>query len=225
MPAIFLVSGMEHFHQIVVSFPTSIFTVLLLVVMMYWLLAILGAVEISVLDIELDLDSDTSSLEAVTGFMMRMGLNGVPVTIVISLVAIIGWTISFYTVYFFFDFIPSELLRYLAGVPVVIGSLYVAILLTAALIKPLRPLFQKLNQQTVKRTLGQVAIVRSTQVNQQAGEATFADGGAGLILKIRSRDETVFHRGDRVVLLEYVPERYFYWVISEQEFMGLSVSE
>lgn len=220
MPAILLIGGGQTFSQIVLSFPTVLFTILLLVVVGYWLLVILGATEISVLDIELDLDADASSLEAVTGLMMRMGLYGVPVTIIISLVAIISWLISYYSVYFFFGLIPTEILRYLLAVPVILGAIYFAVMLTAALIKPLRPLFKKLDQKTVKRVLGQVAVVRSTTLTNLSGEVVLADGGAGLIFKARSRGTETFSRGARVVLLEYVPELYFYWVISEEEFLG-----
>lgn len=222
MPAIFWSDGMQIFYQIIMSFPTVLFTILLLVVLCYWLLAILGAVDISILDV--DIDADASALGAVTGFMMRLGLHGVPVTIILSLVAITGWLISYYIVYFLSGLFFTTLLRYLLGVPVFFGSLYAAVMLTAWMIKPLRPLFKRAEQQTIKRVLGQVAIVRSTLVNRHAGEATLADGGAGLILKVRSRDEVEFHRGDRVVLLEYIPEEYVYRVISEQEFLGTSIS-
>lgn len=220
MPELIMSGGMQMFYQIISSFPTILFTILLLIVVGYWLLAILGAVDISILDFDMDIDS--SSLSAVTGFMMRMGLHGVPITIILSLIATIGWVMCYYIVYFFFGFFSGNFLRYLLGVPVLLSALYVAIMLTAVIIKPLRPLFKRAEQQTVKLVLGQVAIVRSTLVNSRSGEAMLADGGAGLILKIRSIGDVEFLRGDRVVLLEYIPEQYFYRVISEQEFLGNS---
>lgn len=222
MPAMIMASGMQTFYQIVGSFPTIFFTILLMIVVFYWLLAILGAVDISILDF--DLDTDASALGVVTGFMMRLGLHGVPLTIIVSLIAIIGWLISYYIVYFLFAVFSAGFLRYLVGIPVLLGSLYGAVMLTALIIKPIRPLFQRAEQQTLKRVLGQVAVVRSTLVDNHSGEATLADGGAGLILKVRSIGEVEFHRGDRVVLLEYIPAQYVYRVISEQEFLGRSSS-
>lgn len=222
MPGMMLMSGAQTFYHIVMSFPTVLFTILLLVVLGYWLLAILGAVDISIMDFEMDMDADASALSNITAFMMRLGLHGVPVTIVISLIALIGWLICYYAAYFLQGLFSVSLVRYLVGIPVFLGSLYAAIMLTALVIRPLRPLFKRIEQQTIKRVMGQVAIVRSTLVNNLSGEATLADGGAGLILKVRTRGEQEFHRGDRVVLLEYVPEQYFYRVISEQEFLGAS---
>ena len=68
--------------------------------------------------------------------------------------------------------------------------------------------------------LGQVAIVRSSRVDRLFGEASFDDGGAGLIIKVRAMNDQVFKRGDRVVLLEFVAQENIYKVISEQDFLG-----
>lgn len=226
MFAVLLSEGMKPFYQIVASFPTIFFTVLLIVVVIYWLFTILGVFDISLLDFDIDIsaDGDISSANALTGLMMRFGLHGVPVTIIISLIVLFGWLLCYYLVYFLSPLFSTGLLRLLLGLPALIGSLYVAVLLTSFVIKPLRPFFQKTQQETIKRVLGQVAIVRSSVVNEQFGEVSLADGGAGLILKARTMGATEFHRGDRVVLLEYVPEQYVYRVISEQEFLGTSSS-
>jgi hypothetical protein len=226
MFAVLLSEGMKPFYQIVASFPTIFFTVLLIVVVIYWLFTILGVFDISLLDFDIDIsaDGDISSANALTGLMMRFGLHGVPVTIIISLIVLFGWLLCYYLVYFLSPLFSTGLLRLLLGLPALIGSLYVAVLLTSFVIKPLRPFFHKTQQETIKRVLGQVAIVRSSVVNEQFGEVSLADGGAGLILKARTMGATEFHRGDRVVLLEYVPEQYVYRVISEQEFLGTSSS-
>ena len=226
MFAVLLSEGIKPFYQIVASFPTIFFTVLLIVVVIYWLFTILGVFDISLLDFDIDIsaDGDISSANALTGLMMRFGLHGVPVTIIISLIVLFGWLLCYYLVYFLSPLFSTGLLRLLLGLPALIGSLYVAVLLTSFVIKPLRPFFHKTQQETIKRVLGQVAIVRSSVVNEQFGEVSLADGGAGLILKARTMGATEFHRGDRVVLLEYVPEQYVYRVISEQEFLGTSSS-
>ena len=226
MFAVLLSEGMKPFYQIVASFPTIFFTILLIVVVIYWLFTILGVFDISLLDFDVDIsvEGDISSANALTGLMMRFGLHGVPVTIIISLVVLFGWLICYYLVYFFSLLFSSGLLRLLLGLPALVGALYIAVMLTALVIKPLRPFFHKTQPETIKRVLGQVAIVRSSVVNGQFGEVTLADGGAGLILKARAMGNTEFHRGDRVVLLEYLPELYVYRVISEQEFLGKSSS-
>lgn len=225
MFAIFLTEGMNPFYQNIASFPTAVFTFLLALAVLYWLVAVLGWVDIDILDLdlpdgdaELDINSNHSTADALAGLLLRFGLVGVPLTVIVSLIALFGWLISYYCVHFLFGMIPDGLLRWLAGVPVLLVSLYLAVLITAQVIKPLRSFFQATEQHTEKKVLGQAAIVRTARVDEHFGEAMLADGGAGLILKVRSRPDSQFARGDRVVLLEYLAEQNAYQVISEQEF-------
>ncbi len=228
MFAILFMEDMDPFYQNISSFPTVFFTFFLLVVLLYWIVAVLGLVDIDVLDFDIpeaegvDINPDTglSNANVLAGVMLRFGLQGVPLTIILSFVALFGWLICYYAVHFLLGMVPSGLFSILAGIPVFIGSLYVSVLMTALLIKPLRPLFKKTSQETVKRVLGQSALVRTSRVDNDFGEATLEDGGAGLLLKVRTIGDTTFSKGDRVVLLEYDKEKNTYRVISEEEFAG-----
>ena len=222
---------MNEFLLTIVSFPTVFFTISLGVVVLYWLSATLGLVDIEVLDIDLpDMDGHLGAnaqveqgfAETFAGFLLKLGLNGVPLTIIITFLTIFGWLVSYYLSYFFLALFGYGWLRYLVGLPIIVFSLYAGVVITAQLIKPIRKFFAKIDQHTEKKILGQVAIVRSSKVDDMSGEANFDDGGAGLIVKIRSFGEKTFVRGDKVVLLEYLPEQHMYRVISEDEFLGKS---
>jgi hypothetical protein len=228
MFAILLSKGMDPFYQNISSFPTAVFTFVLAICVLYWLFAVLGVVDIDVLDIDgLDVDgaeadlgagNEASTANALAGVMLKFGLHGVPVTIIISFLSLFGWLVSYYAVHYLSAFIPSGLFRFLFGLLILIGAFWIAVLITAVIIKLLRPLFQKVEQQTIKRVLGQTAVVRTSKVTDSFGEAVLNDGGAGLILKVRASDDQVFAKGDKVVLLQYLEATNVYRVISEQEF-------
>lgn len=220
MFAVFFLEGMDPFYENLTSFPTVFFSFFLLLSMMYWLVAVLGVVNIDALDVDLpEPDADIGQINAVAGLMIKVGLNGVPVTIIVTLISMIGWLFSYYSVYFFVRDIESPLFHFLASVAVLLGSLYVAVMITAQIIKPLRKFFN--GEVTSSKTiLGQVLIVRSSRVDEQFGEATFNDGGAGLVLKIRTSPDNEFKTGDRVVAYEYLKDQNVYRVISEAEFLG-----
>ena len=230
MFAIFLSEDMDPFYQNISSFPTVFFTFFLGLCTLYWLVAVLGFIELEILDFdipgfhsgEIDLGGHESltNLDAMAGIMLKLGLYGVPVTIILSIVSLVGWFLSYYIVYFTFSYVPEGMLRYVAGVPVLLLSLYIASVVTAIVVKPLRRFFNSLQQQTDKIILGQTAVVRTSRVDDGFGEALLEDGGAGLILKVRSAGEETFSKGDRVVLLEYVSEENIYKVISEKEFLS-----
>jgi hypothetical protein len=229
MFAILLTEGMNPFYQNISSFPTVFFTFFLGVSVLFWLVAVLGFVDIEILDFDMpgaaselgvNSDSGSDSPEVLAGLMLKFGLQGVPVTVIISLISLLGWLLCYYAAHFLLSWIAPGILRFVAGIPLILAVLYASVMITAIVIKPLRPFFQKAQQQTLKRVLGQIAVVRSSVVDQTFGEAVLEDGGAGLILKVRAGAGTTFKQGDRVVLLEYFPAASTYRVISESEFNG-----
>ncbi|MFQ3246573.1 MAG: hypothetical protein ACJAYF_000476 [Arenicella sp.] len=223
MFAIFLHESMNPFHQTVTSFPTVIYTVLLIICSLYWVVAALGLVDLEILDLDIDGDIDVAdSLEAqngIAGVLLKLGLNGVPLTIVLTIIAIVGWIACYYAIYFggalIPDFWPLELAYELA---IFVAVTYLTILLTAQVIKPIRTLFQKLESDETKHIVGQVIIVRSGVVNKDRGEGLMNDGGAGLLLQIRSTGSQEFIKGDEVVVIEENKERNLFRVIAKSEF-------
>ena len=230
MFAVLLSDGMDPFYQNISSFPTLIYTVLLVVCVVYWAGAVLGFIDLDIIDLDLegfdtsggDLggDSTHATPDVLAGLMLRFGLNGVPVTVSISIVVLIGWLLCYYAVHFLFPLVPGRFLEFMVGIPVFLGSLYISARIAGVLIRPLRPLFQKATQETLKHVLGQTAVVRTSRVDNDFGEATLEDGGAGLILKVRTTGDDRFTKGDRVVLYENLDEQNVYRVISVEEFLG-----
>ncbi len=227
----FLVSeGMDPFYQNIGSFPTLIFSIFLVVTILYWAGAVLGFVDLDVIDLDLDsldspsgdagADSTHSTPDVLAGLMLRFGLVGVPVTVSLSILVLFGWLLCYYAVHFLFPLVPGTFLEYVAGIPIFFASLYFAARITGVLIRPLRPLFQKATQETVKQVLGQTAIVRTSRVDNEFGEATLEYGGAGLILKVRTTGEDRFSKNDKVVIYEKLNDQNIYRVISEEEFLG-----
>lgn len=225
MFAILLSKGMDPFYQNISSFPTAIFTFVLAICVLYWLLAVFGVVDIDMLEIDsldadFDLGNEAATPNAMAGVMLKFGLNGVPVTIIISFLSLFGWLASYYGVHYLSPLIPKGLFYALFGLLVLIIAFWFAVLLTTIVVKLLSPFFKKIEQQSIKNVLGQSAVVRTSKVTDSFGEAFLDDGGAGLILKVRSSDDQTFVKGDKVVLLEYLETENIYRVISEQDFIS-----
>lgn len=223
MFAIFLHENMNPFHQTVTSFPTVIYTLLLIVCVLYWVIAVLGLVDLEVLDFDMDGDIDlTDSIETQTGIagvLFKLGLNGVPLTIVLTIIAIVGWILCYYAIFFSSVFVPSFWPIELAyEIAIFLAVTFFSVMLTAQIIKPVRSLFDKLDVDETKHILGQVAIVRSSIVNQDRGEALMSDGGAGLLLQVRARGSDRFVKGDEVVVIEQNGDQNIFHVIAKSDF-------
>ena len=224
MFAVLLSDKMTPFYNIIGSFPTVFFTILCLLSAIYWLIAMLGAIDLDVLDVPeadgLDVDGGDGLVNGAGAVLIKFGLNGVPLIVVVSLIGLFGWILSFYSVHLLSLNSWVEPIAIAAKLGVFLASLYFSVLATAFTIRPLRKLFHKMDVSVEKKVLGKTAIVRTSRVDGAFGEAEMADGGAGLILKVRSFSEEVFAKGDRVVPLEYMSESNTYRIVSEKEFLN-----
>lgn len=209
----------EQFLNIALSFPTVVFSFVLAVMVVYWLIALLGLVDIDVLDNLTLPDGDGLELEGLSGLLMRLGLAGIPLTVILTVLAFFSWFVSYYAVYLLqgmgLDGWPSLAL----GIAVLPAAFVAGVMLTSLALRPLRRLLGRIAPRHRKSLLGQVGVVRSPTVNAQQGYVAVEDGGAGLILQARSPNRS-FQRGDRVVLIEYRPDMNHYLVIGEEEFTG-----
>ncbi|GKX50923.1 ubiquinone biosynthesis protein UbiH [Budvicia aquatica] len=216
---------MTLFLQNCLAFPTIIFSGLLIIVLLYWISAAFGLLDIDILNIDgVDINTDVDGFDApgVAGLLMKLGLAGIPVTIIITLITLTGWFLTYFSTHLILRFIDTDIIRYLLGTAVFILAGFVSVLVTSMILKPLRPKLAKLNQaKTVKSLLGQIAEVRSPIVTEQRGEALLADGGAGLILQVRASEDAGIVRGNRIVLIAYDAATHSYTVVSEAEFNRL----
>lgn len=240
------------------SFPVNIFSGLLIISALYWLVAAFGLLDIDSLDLEadpgggadldlgtdldvggdLDLGGDLDAggdldfgggsgggihgLSVLASLLFKLGLYGVPMTLIITLISLFGWLFTYYGVHWGLAAVlePGPA-RYFLGVLLFGTALFVAALITSVVIRPLRRLFKKAEQTLASSIRGRVVLIRSSQVTDSYGEAVYEDGGAGMLLDVRpARAGQIFRRGDRAVILDYDPVARLYSLISEDEFHG-----
>ena len=225
MFALLLHENMNPFYETISSFPTVIFTGLLLFCIFYWLIAVLGFIDIDFIDLDLDGDIDlTEGVEAqgvLAGLVIRFGLHGVPFIVMLTILSTLGWLMSYYSTFFLFKIVPDGLLQYLVGIPILLVVLVASAMLTSFCIRPLRGLFESMNPKEVeKHIIGQIVVVRSATVTEKRGQGLMADGGADLVLDIRASAGDEFSKGDEVVIIEKLASGSIYRVISKAEFAG-----
>ena len=200
-------------------YPTFIFTGLVMFVTLYWVVSLLGMADMDTVELgESGGDTNITDLPSTgffTGLMLKFGLYGVPLIIILSLISLIGWLLSYlYTSYLHQNF-DSGVLYYVFGTGALIFVLVVSMWLTGIIISPIRKNIARIPQRNSANNVGKIAIVRTLSVTDKHGEAELNDGGAGLILKIRSdNNDGLLKKGDRVMLVEYIHESNSYRVAS-----------
>lgn len=156
----------------------------------------------------------------ITDPLMRLGLGGIPVTVVLTALIFTAWALCYFAELWLLRSLPPGLLRTGGGVATMVLAFVAAIPVAAFALRPVRRLLRKMQPLPPAPILGQTAVIRSPGVTPVTGSASVEDGGAGLILQVRDDNPERFKRGDRVVLIEYLEDQNAYRVVSEEEFRG-----
>lgn len=217
---------MDVFLKVVTSFPTVVYSVLLLVMLIHWLMTMLGVLEIDAIDgllpDEIGVDGgDGAHHGGVGGLLLKFGLHGIPVMVVFTIIAIVGWSFCFFVELHVLGTMPDGIATTLLGIATMAGGLLLSIPVARIVLAPVRRLMRRYEPVTQRPLLGRYAEVRSPEITQTHGTAWVDDGGAGLILQVRADVPGRFVRGDRVVLIEYLDAHNAYRVTSTEEFESL----
>ena len=196
---------MGSFIDAAFGYPTAIFTALLGVVLFYWVLALVGLVdfESSDLDFDVQADGDAGDISTLATYVVAMGLNGVPFSIVVSLIVLIGWTISCLAGMWVLPLVPTLLLNLVAGTAVLLTSVALSILLTARIIRPMRKLFVTHAAIANASLVGQPCTVLTGRVDEKVGRAEVHTRGAGINIRVWARTPNALSKGSVARITEY----------------------
>lgn len=208
---------MELFLNEVFSFPVIIFTIPLIVFMLFWLMAFAGLVDMEILDIDADADGDTDATAG--GWLETFGLNGVPLTIVLTLVDIYAFAFTYLARKYLTPLFDGILSATAIGFIVAIFAVMIAIPITALCCKPLRKVFHTHEAVSKKDLDGVICTVTTQTVTESFGQAATDEG---MVYAVRANTPNSLCKGSRIVLLEYSKEHDSYIVASEAEVMAMS---
>lgn len=194
-------------------------TVLLLVVALYWFVAVVGGLGLDLLDFDLDFDADFDTDSAFESIMSAgavtlrfLNIGEFPINIWVSVFAIAFWTISMLWKS------PEETTAVLAIVTIVARNGAVALLPTKLLTQPLRGRFEAVEPEQAEDLIDRVGVVITAEVTPRGGQARFTAEASPLLLNVRSA-QTVLAKGEQVRIVDYDPTTHIYTVerLSQKE--------
>lgn len=209
--------------QILSGYPTGIYTVLIIVLVIFWLFAILGALDMDMFsfdsDIDFDIDMDADiEIPGFVGLLHTLGFTGVPFSIVVTVLIFLAWVFSYLVSYFVLPVIPGVLLKIAVGTIGLVGSFILAVPITTKLVAPLRKLALENKAKSNKDFLGSHCQVTSLNVDENFGQGRIQTNGASLIISIRMASPNNIKQGDTVRPISFDEQKNVYQVISQQEF-------
>ncbi len=205
---------MEQLFEISSQFPTVIYSTLLGIVVVYWLVAMLGLIDLDFSgDTELAVDVDADiSVGGVTGLLLTFGLTGVPFTLVVSIIILICWLVSFYFQLYLLHWLPKGWLYYLMGILSDVIVFFISLPISAIVIRPLKSMFNSVEAATSNNLVGKEATIATGTVSESFGQARLFNDGAEILVDVRCDPEHSFKSGDKVLVIKYLQDKHAYIV-------------
>ena len=200
--------------QASLEFPTIVFTVALGIVLVYWLFVLIGALDIDLLggghDVDIGGGHDVGGHDVghdahdggdadgdAGGVWHALGLGSVPLTISVSMIALVAWCASLLSMRYIAT--GADLWKWI----VVPAALIVALPLAALLVRPLAPVFEIKEGKTHADYVGSVCTITSNTVDESFGYADIVDGGSIVQIAVRCDADKKLARGDKALVIEH----------------------
>lgn len=220
---------MTEFLSVTLAYPTVVFTGLLALSFLYWILVIIGALGIDLLDfdvggehaaegaaegavhgaVEGGVKGAAHAAEAgiVGSALVTLQLRNAPMTLVLSVWLLMAWLGTYFSAAFL---LPQP--SFLVGTGLALASVIVALPITSMIVRPFSRAL-KVERQTLRADLvGKMVLVDTSRVDARFGSARAEDGGSGLIIQIRCDSENELARGSQALVLSYDEGREAYEV-------------
>lgn len=190
-------------------------TVLLIFVIVYWLIVILGVIDVDSVDVDLDLDVDVDAevdvdveVGGLATVLSFFNIGHMPLMIFLTFFALPLW-VSTILINDFLG-IHSFTAGLISFIPLFIGCLFVAKFLTIPIAKFYRKLRQ--NTEAVEYIVGQICIAKLPISDKELSQAEIKVNGTSVLINAKARHGIAISKGEQALVIEHNEEEKFYYV-------------
>jgi hypothetical protein len=198
------------FLNTALTFPTVVFSVLLIIVILFWLITIVGLADIDMFEADVELETQANTASTL-GIFNNLGLSEVPLTVSASIIIMTAWLISIYSQAWFLAEFKSHSLYYVFGALIILACSIISLPISALITKPLRRFFTSKQTANKHDFIGLECTIATSKVTQTFGQARVTLQGAEQLIEIRVQDPThQFNLGDTALLIEHLVDSRSY---------------
>lgn len=203
---------MEGVRQIALSFPTVVFSALLMLVAVYWLMVLLRLAPLQLFEqYSLKGDHLASSLVA-------LGFAGVPPSVALSVLLLLAGAFTAVVEWLLLSPFDLGLFRLPLGVAVLWASLALASPLVALLCRRMHPWFHRRAARNRRVLLGESVEVQAEPDGQGWTTAILVDDPECSV-RLHGKPESMPHAGERRVLVKYVSDEDAFRSVAEHDYL------
>ncbi|MFT6854657.1 MAG: hypothetical protein ACJA0X_000623 [Cyclobacteriaceae bacterium] len=182
-------------------------TILLIFTILYWLIVIVGVIDIDALDFDFDVDGDVE-LEGLASVLSFFNIGHMPLMVFITFFTIPLWMVTLIT---------NDLLgvtSFIAGLliflPATIACLFVAKFFTI----PIAKIYRKIRTETeaIKDIIGRVCIAKLPISHDRKGQAEIKINGTSILITAKTREGYTVPKNATALIIEFQKAQNFYFV-------------
>lgn len=194
-----------------VSAPNIIPTALLVFVLVYWLVVILGAIDLDFFDIDVEVEAEADvdgelSVSWLNHVLAFFNLGRVPFMLFMTFWMLPAWVMVVLSNHY----LGNE--SFGMGVLLLIPALFVSLFIAKFLTMPFVRVYQILDQDDNTTPVGKVCQMKSSASSTKTGQAHIQTEGAPLLLNVKAYDGCTLTTGDTAIVIEYDQARNVYLV-------------
>lgn len=182
-------------------------TILLGLVILYWITVIIGAIDIDLLDFDLDLPDGEVITNPFYGILAFLNVGDLPFMIVLSIFSLSLWTISM--IIGVLPIVSGGFINAVLIIPNIILSLFI----TKAITHPLKGLFKGMMKDVESdvKIEGQLCTLLGNLAYGRLGQAEIERLGSSILINVKVEDEEEkLLKGDKAIVLKKDFDRGYY---------------
>lgn len=212
---------MQELLDVIVAPSNIVYTILLLVVLFYWISVLLGALDLSAFDfdveadtdLDLDVDSevdiDANNAGWVIGTLQFFNFGRIPFMIIMTFVVLSAWTIALLVNHYIGN--DSILFALILAIP----NICVSLIITKIITTPLVPTFERMNKgEEDVDYLGRTGLVILSASSTDVGQVQVMVNESPLLITVKAVKDQIgpIAKGAEVLIVRRAKNRKYYLV-------------
>ena len=194
-------------------------TILMIFVIIYWLIVILGVIDIDSLDFDLDLDLDMDAdmdadvdadvdMGGLSSVLAFFNIGHMPLMVFVTFFTLPLWAITL---------LANEAFgggSILIGLAVLLGTAFVSLFIAKFLTIPIAKFYRKVKENTeaVKNIVGKICTAKLPITPDQTGQAEIKVNGTSVLINVRTREGLSVQKGSTALVIDFNEAQKVYYV-------------
>lgn len=186
-------------------------TILMIFVVTYWLIVIIGVIDIDSLDFDLDTDVDLDAdvdVEGLSSVLSFFNIGQMPLMVFVTFFTLPLWAITL----MLNDALGIN--SFFLGLGVLVGTAFVCLFIAKFLTIPIARFYKKVREQTeaVENIVGQLCTAKLPIAHDRTSQAEIKVEGTSVLINVRTRDGFTVAKGATALVIDFNESEKLYFV-------------